>query len=119
MIVLQIEHPVRDFDAWKQVFDGDPLGREQAGVLRYQILRPLHDPTCAIVELAFATAPEAEAFLERLRPRWRQLEGTLIEQTRARLLEEVQSASYQADRSPEAGGDRGGQARRARFADPE
>jgi hypothetical protein len=27
--ILQIEHGVRDFDAWKIVFDSDPVVREQ------------------------------------------------------------------------------------------
>lgn len=41
---LQIEHPVRDFDAWKAALDSDPVGRERGGVRRYRILRPTDDP---------------------------------------------------------------------------
>lgn len=29
MHVLRIEHPVPDFDAWKEAFDNDPVRREQ------------------------------------------------------------------------------------------
>ena len=29
MHILRIEHPVPDYDAWKQAFDSDPIGRER------------------------------------------------------------------------------------------
>ena len=47
--ILQIEHGVRDFDAWKQAFDSDPVGREQGGVRRYRVLRRTDDPNYVIV----------------------------------------------------------------------
>jgi hypothetical protein len=31
MHIVQIEHPVADFDAWKKVFDSDPLGPREVG----------------------------------------------------------------------------------------
>jgi hypothetical protein len=31
MATLRIEHFVDDFDAWKQAFDSDPIGRGGAG----------------------------------------------------------------------------------------
>jgi hypothetical protein len=30
MPIFQVEHKVRDFDSWKQAFDGDPVGRKRA-----------------------------------------------------------------------------------------
>jgi hypothetical protein len=53
MPILQIEHRVRDFDAWKQAFDNDPVGREQKGVRRYRVLRSLDDPNYVVVDLEF------------------------------------------------------------------
>jgi hypothetical protein len=38
--ILQIEHGARDYEAWKQAFDSDPVGREAGGVRRYRIMRP-------------------------------------------------------------------------------
>jgi hypothetical protein len=32
MHVLRIEHDVAGYDAWKSMFDSDPLGRAQSGV---------------------------------------------------------------------------------------
>jgi hypothetical protein len=94
MTILQIEHPVRDFDRWKQVFDRDPLGRQAGGVLRHEILRPLDDPGCAIVALEFSSAGEARAFLAALQELWRGVQGTLIEAPRARVLEVVETRTY-------------------------
>ncbi|HYU40416.1 MAG TPA: hypothetical protein VEM59_11340 [Acidimicrobiia bacterium] len=59
MPILRIEHPVADFDAWKRAFDSDPLGREQAGVRRYSVLRPVGDPNYVLVDLEFDSSSEA------------------------------------------------------------
>jgi hypothetical protein len=44
MPIVRIEHPVPDFEGWKQAFDSDPVGRGRSGVRRYAILRPVDDP---------------------------------------------------------------------------
>ena len=51
MHVLRIEHPVPNFDTWKNAFDGDPIGRKQMGVRRYLVYRPTDDPNYALVDL--------------------------------------------------------------------
>jgi len=94
MYVLQIEHPVPNFDAWKQAFDGDPIGREQGGVRRYRVLRPVDDPHYAIIELEFADGDKAHAFLGRLRELWSRVEGTVIMDPRARIVEMVANTDY-------------------------
>lgn len=44
MYMLRIEHPVPNYEGWKQAFDSDPVGREKSGVRRYQILRLVTTP---------------------------------------------------------------------------
>jgi len=98
--ILQIEHAVRDFDAWKQAFDSDPVGREQGGVRRYRVLRPIDDPNYIVVDLEFDTPGEAEAFREALRGLWRRVEAAgLVESPQARIVEEVERKEYQSGRS--------------------
>jgi len=88
MTILQIEHPVRDFGAWKNAFDGDPVGRQEGGVRRYRIYRPADDPNYVIVDLELDGTAEAEAFLGRLRGLWsRAVAQGLIQDPRARILE--------------------------------
>ena len=94
MPILQIEHPVPDFDAWKEGFDSDPVGRERSGVRRYRVLRPIDDPNYAMVDLEFDSSREAEAFLAALRELWRRVEGTIMENPRARIVEVVESKEH-------------------------
>ncbi len=91
MFILRIDHPVPDFDAWKQTFDDDPVGREQGGVRRYRIVRPIDDPKYIMVDLEFDSSSEAEAFRTALADVWRRIG---IENPGARIVEVVESKEY-------------------------
>lgn len=95
MPILQIEHPVDDYDTWKMAFDSDPLGREQSGVRRYRIVRPVDDPRYVIVDLEFDSSDDAEAFHSALRDLWSRVEVEgLAKSPRARITEAVESREY-------------------------
>lgn len=95
MAILQIEHRVRDFDAWKQAFDNDPIGRQQGGVRRYRILRAIDDPNYVTIELDFDSSNEAESFRTALRDLWDRVGDTLgLEDPQARILEPVETKEY-------------------------
>lgn len=95
MPILQIEHAVSDFDAWKRAFDSDPVGRERGGVRSYRIARPVDDPNYIVVELAFASTSEAETFLVGLRGLWRQVEAEgLVTGPQTRIIDTVESKEY-------------------------
>ena len=95
MPTLQIEHSVRDFDAWKAAFDSDPAGREQGGVASYRIFQPIDDPNYVIVDLEFDTSVEADAFQSALRELWKHVEAEgMMAESRARILEEVETRQY-------------------------
>ena len=92
MTILQIEHRVRDFEAWKRAFDSDPVGREAGGVRRYRVLRPADDPNYVIVDLEFDSPGEAEAFRAKLRELWGRVGDDLgLEGPQARIVEAVES----------------------------
>jgi hypothetical protein len=67
MHVLQIEHPIRDFDAWKAAFDRFSDKRRHSGVRRHQIFQPTDDPSYVVLDLEFESETEAEAYLGWLR----------------------------------------------------
>jgi hypothetical protein len=92
MTVLRIEHPVRDFEGWKKAFDSDPIGRQRSGVLHYRVYRPVDNPRYVIVELEFEDAGKAEETLAALRKLWEKVEGSIIMNPQARILEVVESA---------------------------
>ena len=95
MAILQIEHRVRDFNAWKQAFDNDPIGREQGGVRRYRILRALDDPNFVVIELEFDGSDEAESFQAALRDLWGRVGDSLgLEGPQARIVEAVETKEY-------------------------
>jgi len=55
-----------DFDAFKQQFDQDPLGRKQAAK-GHTLLRGVDNPNEVFVRIEFATAEEAKSFAEKVR----------------------------------------------------
>ncbi len=95
MPTLQIEHGVHDYDAWKESFDRDPIGRAAGGVRRYRILRPADEPHAVIIELDFDTHAEAEAFHRRLEALWAGAGANLgLRGLRARVLDLEESVEY-------------------------
>ena len=55
-----------DFDAWKQRFDGDPLGRRQVAK-GHMIFRSVDNPNQFFVRIEFDFAEEARSFAEKVR----------------------------------------------------
>lgn len=96
MAVVQIEHPVRDFQTWKAAFDSDPAHREASGVRRYQVFRPVDDPNFVAVDLEFDTLDEAEAFKVAIEAVWGspQALAALAGAPRARVVDVVERRAY-------------------------
>lgn len=94
MYILQIEHPVRSYELWKKAFDSDPVGRKRSGVQRHRVLRPTDDPNYIKIELEFMTEGEAAEMLSALRKLWGQVEGTLIDDARARIVQVAEEVQY-------------------------
>jgi len=94
MYILRIEHPVPDFDGWKKAFDSDPVNREKSGVRHYRILRPVGDVNYVMIDLEFDTVSQAEALLAALRVTWGRVEGTIMMNPQARIVEEVETREY-------------------------
>ena len=95
-VLIQLEHPVKDFDTWKAAFDRDPVQREAGGVRRYRILRPVDDPAYVAVDLEFDDRTRADAFLEALHRLWQSpgAQAALDGPPQARIVEAVESAAY-------------------------
>jgi hypothetical protein len=94
MAILRIEHPVPDFEGWKSAFDSDPAGRKQSGARRYTIFRSIDDPNYVLIDLEFDTTSEAEALLAALRGVWSRVQGTVMSNPQARIVEAVDSKEY-------------------------
>jgi hypothetical protein len=97
MHILQIEHPIRDFDTWKMAFDRVDGRRQQSGVRGYRVLQPTDDPNYVMIDLDFDSASEAEAFLAFLqRDVWSSGDAApaLIGDPQTRIAQTVESKDY-------------------------
>jgi hypothetical protein len=94
MPILRIQHQVPSFDDWKAAFDSDPIGRQQGGVRRHWVMRPVDDPNTAMIDLEFDSVSDAEEFLGKLRTMWSRVEGTLMMNPEARIVEVVDGEGY-------------------------
>jgi hypothetical protein len=92
MYILRIEHPVTNFDAWKEAFDSDPIGRKRSGVRRHQVFRPTDDPNYVMIDLEFDSAGEAEAVHAALRELWDRVD--VMRSPQARIVEAVEMKEY-------------------------
>ena len=93
MFSLQVSYPLRDYEAWKKVFDADPAGRAASGARSVRVFCDTEDQNSVTVLLDFDTKDAATVFLERLRSQvWDKPEviGQLVSAPpTARILEEV------------------------------
>ncbi|MBP1648054.1 MAG: hypothetical protein H6Q30_1499 [Bacteroidetes bacterium] len=94
MHILRIEHSISDYDGWKKAFDSDPVGREKSGVRRYRILRPVDDGKYIMIDLEFDTEHQAEALLAAIRMVWGRVQGTIMTEPRARIVEVLETKAY-------------------------
>ena len=89
MQIVRIEHGVDDFDAWKKVFDDDPLDRKGSGVQRYRVMRAVDDPNHVFVELEFDDGGKADAMLGSLRDLWSRVD--IMRDPQGRIAEVVET----------------------------
>lgn len=62
MARLLIEYRVGDLEAWKRMFDADPLGRRSHGATGHVIHHAADDPRHFLLGLDFASINEAKRF---------------------------------------------------------
>lgn len=93
MMIVHIEHPVRDFAGWKAAFDSDPIGRAQSGIRRYRIFRPVDDPNYVMVDLELDSLEAARKVAAALRALWSRVEAEgLIGGQQLRIVELTEAA---------------------------
>ncbi|AIF82322.1 hypothetical protein NTE_03068 [Candidatus Nitrososphaera evergladensis SR1] len=97
--IVRIEHAVGNFEAWKKMFDTDPLKREKSGVRRYRILRPKDDQNYVMIDLEFDNATRAQAMAEALRKMWESSKDaqTVMQNPKVRVVEVAETNEYRED----------------------
>ena len=64
MVTLVVHHRVRDYDAWKLVFDEHEPVRRSHGEIEHRVYRDLHDRNRVIVHNDFPSEDAARGFTE-------------------------------------------------------
>ncbi|TFB50344.1 hypothetical protein [Cryobacterium tagatosivorans] len=93
MFTLHIEHTVTDYDAWKRMFDADPLDRKGSGVSGYRVMRPTGDTAAVMVELDFGSREAGERMSVALAELWKGPAAEMTINPRATLTETVESGT--------------------------
>lgn len=94
MYVLNFWHTVPDDVAWKKVFDGDVLRREQSGVRRYTLSQPIDDERRIIGELEFDGLDEVYAFVGRMRELWGSIGSDVLSNAQLRITKVVEVKQF-------------------------
>ncbi len=66
MPTLHIEHAISDFELWNTAFERFAQHRQDAGVRRHRICRPVDDAKYVVLDLDFDTTEQAQGFLNFL-----------------------------------------------------
>ena len=93
MYILQIEHPVPNYEGWKKAFENDPIDRKGSGVQHYRISRKQDDKNYVIVDLIFDTLNDAEQCHTKLRNLWNRVEGSIMNNPQSRIIEVIEDES--------------------------
>jgi heme-degrading monooxygenase HmoA len=64
MATTFVQHSVRDYDAWREVYDGVADLQKQGGVVEEAVYRGEEDANTVLVMHRFSSADEAHAFFE-------------------------------------------------------
>ncbi len=88
MIVMAIQHQVRDYDRWKKAFDQFPP--EVGGALFHRVNRGLEDPNQIIVVAGFPSGEAARAFASNPDLPEKMKEGGVVGTPRIEMYEEVE-----------------------------
>jgi quinol monooxygenase YgiN len=93
-MILIVEHRVKDFDAWKPVFDEHAAVRQEYGATGHIIYRSLDDPNNVIVLNEFASAERAKAFAADPSLREAMERGGVVGEPRIIWAQEADRATY-------------------------
>jgi hypothetical protein len=69
MTTLRIEHPITDFEVWREAYGRFAAQRQAAGASNERVSRPIDDPCYVLIDLDFRTSEEAAQFLAFLQTR--------------------------------------------------
>jgi len=93
-MIIIVQHTVRDYDAWKPVFDEHESVRAKHGALGHTIFRDIDKPNDVTVFNRFESREGAEEFARDPSLAEAMDRGGVISEPRIMWVEEAETASY-------------------------
>jgi len=93
-MILIVQHTVRDYDAWKPVFDEHESVRAKYGCLGHTIYRDADKPNDVTVLFRYESRERADEFMRDPSLREVMERGGVISEPRATWLEEDETSTY-------------------------
>jgi hypothetical protein len=94
VMILMVEHRVRDFDTWKPVYDEHAAVRRKYGATGHEMYRAVDDPNNVIVLNAFPSVDQAKAFATDPSLKEAMERGGVIGEPHITWAEEVERVRY-------------------------
>ena len=95
-MIIIVQHTVRDYDAWKAVFDEHEASRRRFGATGHELYRGLEDPNEVTVVNHFPSKEQAEAFAADPSLKEAMERGGVISEPRITWAREAGTADYKA-----------------------
>jgi heme-degrading monooxygenase HmoA len=93
-MIIIVQHTVRDYDAWKRVFDEHEAVRREHGATGHQLYRGADDPNEVTIVNHFPTREQAEAFATDPSLKEAMERGGVISEPRVRWARESEDSDY-------------------------
>jgi len=98
-MILVVQHTVKDYDAWKPVFDEHESVRAKHGATGHTIYRDVDDRNSVTIFNTFGTREGAEAFSRDPSLKDAMERGGVTSEPRIMWVEEADSAEYSASKA--------------------
>ena len=96
---LILKHSVRDFDAWKTVFDEHETTRAKYGALGHTIYRAADSPNDVTVVISWESRERADGFLKDPSLHEAMERGGVITEPSATWVDRVETTAYPAQQA--------------------
>ena len=98
-MIIMVQHTVRDFDAWKRVFDDHESVRRRHGSTGHQLYQGADDPNAVTVVNHFPSREQAESFATDPSLKEAMERGGVVGEPRVTWVEETESVDYRQSKA--------------------
>jgi quinol monooxygenase YgiN len=95
-LAVMVTHEVKDYDAWKPVFESDAPAREAAGILGYGISRDADKPNVVYIYMQASDAAKVKAFTESKELKAKMKDAGVKGKPEVLVLQEAEMIMYPA-----------------------